>query len=158
MQLPLCPSSSSFPLTSDPAANTPCRSPAELCIADPQFSFSFSGPVRSFQSLSISIVDPPRLIGIPELCERPDQRSSPGQHEAARPRHVILAGPAHPAAHGRREPGRLPRPAPDHRGPRAPPSLYAVRTRCPGMCSTGRATRVARDGQGRRTPRGNYGR
>src|SRR5216683_3738898 len=64
MQLPLCPSSSSFPLTSDPAANTPCRSPAELCIADPQFSFSFSGPVRSFQSLSISIVDPPRLIGI----------------------------------------------------------------------------------------------
>src|SRR5216683_2466066 len=93
-QLPLCPSSSSFPLTSNPTANTPCQSPAKLCIADPHFSFSFSGPVCSFQSIFISIVDPPRLIGkILELCEHPDQRSSPEQHEAPHPQHVIIASP-----------------------------------------------------------------
>ncbi|KAN0105511.1 hypothetical protein V8E52_010950 [Russula decolorans] len=43
-QLPLCASSTSFPLPSDPAAAGPCRNPAELCIADSNFSFSFSGP------------------------------------------------------------------------------------------------------------------
>ena len=46
-QLPLCASSTSFPLLSDPAAAGPCRNPAALCIADTNFSFSFSGPVRS---------------------------------------------------------------------------------------------------------------
>lgn len=44
-QLPLCVSSTSFPLPSDPAV--PCRNPAALCVADTNFSFSFSGPVRS---------------------------------------------------------------------------------------------------------------
>jgi len=43
-QLPLCASSTSFPLTSDPAAAAPCRNPAALCVADTNFSFSFSGP------------------------------------------------------------------------------------------------------------------
>ena len=45
-QLPLC-APSSFPLPNDPATATPYRSPATLCVADPNFSFSFSGPVRS---------------------------------------------------------------------------------------------------------------
>lgn len=46
-QLPLCAPSTSFPLSSDPATAAPCRNPAALCIADTNFSFSFSGPVRS---------------------------------------------------------------------------------------------------------------
>ncbi|KAI0303281.1 hypothetical protein B0F90DRAFT_1709692 [Multifurca ochricompacta] len=45
-QLPLCVPSSSFPLTGNPAA-APCRTPDKLCVADPKFSFTFSGPVRS---------------------------------------------------------------------------------------------------------------
>ncbi|KAH9961067.1 hypothetical protein BC827DRAFT_354011 [Russula dissimulans] len=43
-QLPLCTSSSSFPLTSDPSTTVSCRNPSNLCVADPHFSFSFSGP------------------------------------------------------------------------------------------------------------------
>ena len=46
MQLPLCVPSSSFPLPSDPAIATTCRSPATLCVADQNFSFLFSGRVR----------------------------------------------------------------------------------------------------------------
>ena len=46
MQLPLCAPSSSFPFPRNPATATPCRSPDTLCVADPNFSFSFSGPVR----------------------------------------------------------------------------------------------------------------
>ena len=45
-QLPLCAPFSSIPLPSDPATATLCRSPATLCIADPNFSLSFSSLVR----------------------------------------------------------------------------------------------------------------
>ncbi|KAI0282043.1 hypothetical protein BC826DRAFT_312838 [Russula brevipes] len=51
-QLPLCPSSSSFPLASNPATAPPCRSPSSLCVADSIFSFSFSGP--NYMSVPIS--------------------------------------------------------------------------------------------------------
>ncbi|KAI9462517.1 hypothetical protein F5148DRAFT_1213282 [Russula earlei] len=51
-QLPLCASSSSFPFPSDPAVAKPCRGPATLCVADPHFSFSFSGP--NYVSVPIS--------------------------------------------------------------------------------------------------------
>jgi hypothetical protein len=58
-QLPLCASSTSFPLLSDPAAAGPCRNPAALCVADTNFSFSFSGPVRTRRNPST-----PHLITI----------------------------------------------------------------------------------------------
>lgn len=45
-QLPLCAATSSFPFTSGPAATAPCRSPNDLCVADSNFTFTFSGPVR----------------------------------------------------------------------------------------------------------------
>ncbi|KAH8995858.1 hypothetical protein EDB86DRAFT_2920938 [Lactarius hatsudake] len=44
MQLPLCAATSSFPFTSGPAAAAPCRRPDALCVADSNFTFTFSGP------------------------------------------------------------------------------------------------------------------
>lgn len=44
-QLPLCAATSSFPFTNGPAATAPCRSPNALCVADSNFTFTFSGPV-----------------------------------------------------------------------------------------------------------------
>jgi hypothetical protein len=44
-QLPLCASTSSLPFSSGPRIKAPCRSPDALCVADSNFTFSFSGPV-----------------------------------------------------------------------------------------------------------------
>lgn len=43
-QLPLCASTSSFPFASGPRVKAPCRSPDALCVADSNFTFTFSGP------------------------------------------------------------------------------------------------------------------
>ncbi|KAH9170778.1 hypothetical protein EDB89DRAFT_2071520 [Lactarius sanguifluus] len=43
-QLPLCAATSSFPFTSGAAAAAPCRHPDALCVADSNFTFTFSGP------------------------------------------------------------------------------------------------------------------
>jgi hypothetical protein len=66
-QLPLCSSSSSFPFASDPAAATPCRSPSALCVADPNFSFIFSGPVCLF---SLPKAKSNHLQSLTTACER----------------------------------------------------------------------------------------
>ena len=45
-QLPLCAATSSLPFTGGPATTGPCRRPDALCVADSNFTFTFSGPVR----------------------------------------------------------------------------------------------------------------
>ncbi|KAH9979777.1 hypothetical protein BJV77DRAFT_1048772 [Russula vinacea] len=84
-QLPLCASSSSFPLASNPAAAAPCRNPAALCVADPNFSFSFSGP--NYVSVPISDL----LEGDPKLHVL-DTSFSPSQPILPRPGDANLDG------------------------------------------------------------------